>query len=119
MVDHRSIRRAREIAEEIGLGGEDGGQIHAAVYGNDQLIDVLGSREVDDLKTKLRHLDRYISKLATESSEEIAAPDFLVSRDALLDDIKEWFETRSRAEPATERLMDRVAEFIRSSEEKD
>lgn len=117
MVDHRSISNAREIAQEIGLDGREGGQIHEAVYNNDQLIDSLGSQEVDGLKTNLRYLDHYIAKLAKESEKEIADPGFLVSRDALLDDIAEWFDTRTRVEPATESLLARVQQFIQNSED--
>lgn len=118
MTDHARIRLADQISEEIGLYGfTEGGDLHDAIYGNDRLIDLIGTRDAEALKTGLRRLGTVIELLKRESELQLQRENYLISRDALLSDLEEWELTHSSAQPATEALMDRVKQFIQSTVE--
>lgn len=117
MTDHARVRLADEIAESIGLYSfTEGGDLHDAVYNNDQLIDMIGSRAVEELKTGLRQLGTVVELLKRESRLQLQQENYLISRDALLGDIEEW-ELTSSVQPATMALMERAKQFIQSTVE--
>ncbi len=118
MTDHARIRLADEIAEQIDLYDfTQGGDLHDAIYGNDRLIDMIGTRDAEALKTGLRQLGTVIRLLKKESQLQLQQENYLISRDALLGDIDEWELTHTPIQPSTAALLERAKQFIQSTVE--